>query len=109
MITGLPQQVGENITANLHAMHQHTLAQSHPTHSQPSSHVDASQLTVAVQSDTKAPPYFKGDPTDVFSVQEWVDMMRCYLSHQSCDTPDGKFNLLLSRLSGKARDVVKVS
>ncbi|TWW59131.1 hypothetical protein D4764_06G0006610, partial [Takifugu flavidus] len=28
---------------------------------------------------------------------------------QSYDTPDGKFNLLLSRLCGKARDVVKVS
>lgn len=109
MITGLAQQIGENITANLHAMHQPTLTQSHPTHSQPSGHVDTSQLKVVVQSDSRAPPYFKGDPTDVFSVQEWVDMMRCYLSQQNYDTPDGKFNLLLSRLSGKARDVVKVS
>lgn len=109
MITGLAQQIDENITANLHAMHQPSPTQLHPTHSQPSSHVDTSQLKVVVQSDTKAPPYFKCAPTDVFSVQEWVDMMRCYLSQQSCDTPDEKFNLLMSRLSGKARDVVKVS
>ncbi|CAF91604.1 unnamed protein product, partial [Tetraodon nigroviridis] len=41
----------------------------------------------------------------------FVRLHRCALiaDSQNYDTPDGKFNLLLSRLSGKARDVVKVS
>lgn len=109
MITGLAQQIGENITANLNATHQSNPTPSHPTHSQPSSRNETSQLRVVVQPDAKVPPYFKGDSTDVFPVQEWVDIMKCYLSQQEGEVSDRKFNLLLSRLSGKARDVVKVS
>lgn len=109
MITGLAQHIVENITPNLSAMHQFNPTQSHPTHSQPSSHTDTSQLRVVVQSDTKVPPYFRGDLTNVFPVQEWVDMMKCYLSQQDGEASDRKFILLLSRLNGKTRDVVKVS
>lgn len=35
--------------------------------------------------------------------------MRCYLSRMDCKTPAEMFNLIMSRLTGKARDVVKVS
>ncbi len=62
-----------------------------------------------MQSDTKAPPYFRGDHTDPFSVHEWENMVRCYLKRVKCDTHAEMFDLIMLRLTGKARDVVKVS
>lgn len=35
--------------------------------------------------------------------------MRCYLSRMNCETHAVMFDLIMSRLTGKARDVVKVS
>lgn len=35
--------------------------------------------------------------------------MKCYLNRVKCDTHSEMFNLIMSRLTGKARDVVKVS
>lgn len=35
--------------------------------------------------------------------------MRCYLSRMDCETPTEMFNLVLSRLTGKAGDMVKMS
>lgn len=35
--------------------------------------------------------------------------MKCYLSRTSCETSEQKYELIMSRLTGKARDVVKVS
>lgn len=35
--------------------------------------------------------------------------MKCYLSRLNCETHTEKFDLIMSRLTGKARDVVKVS
>lgn len=109
IITDLAKQIGDSITANLSTMHQPSSSQPQSPVSQPSPRHDQSQLKVVVQSDTKAPPYFKGDRSDAFSIHEWEDMMRCYLSRMDCKTPAEMFNLIMSRLTGKARDVVKVS
>lgn len=109
MITDLAKQIGDNVLASLSAMHQPSIAQSQPPTSQSSSHTDLSQLKVVVQSDAKAPPFFRGDHADVFSVHEWEDMMKCYLNRVKCDTHAEMFDLIMSRLTGKARDVVKVS
>lgn len=110
MIANLAKQIGENISASLNTILQPNTAQPQSTTaSQSSSDAGLSQLKVVVQSDTKAPPYFRGDHTDVFSVHEWEDMMRCYLKRVKCDTHAEMFDLIMSRLTGKARDVVKVS
>lgn len=90
-------------------MHQLSHTQPQSPDSQPASRNDPSQLRVVVQSDTKPPPYFEGDHTDAFSIQEWEGMMRCYLSRMNCETYGEMFDLIMSRLIGKARDVVKVS
>ena len=109
IITDLAKQIGDNISASLSTMHQpSTILPQSPT-SQSPSHTDLSQLKVVVQSDAKAPPYFKGDHADVFTIHEWEDMMRCYLNRVKCDTHAEMFDLIMSRLTGKARDVVKVS
>lgn len=109
MISNLAKQIGDNITANLNATHQPspTPAQSH-CHQSPS-HCDPSQMKIVVQSDIKAPPYFRGDHTDSFTIHEWEDMMRCYIGRMSCETHTAKLDLIMSRLTGKARDMVKVS
>ena len=109
MITDLAKQIGDNISASLSTMHQPSFVQPQSPTSQSSSHAGLSQLKVVVQSDPKAPPFFRGDHADAFSVHEWEDMMRCYLNRVKCDTHAGMFDLIMSRLSGKARDVVKVS
>ncbi|KAM7401420.1 hypothetical protein PAMA_005561 [Pampus argenteus] len=109
MIADLAKQIGDNISASLRTMHQPSIVQSQSPMSQSPSHTDLSQLKVVVQSDAKAPPFFRGDDADMFSVHEWEDMMRCYLNRVKCDTHAEMFDLIMSRLTGKARDVVKVS
>ncbi|KAK0146302.1 hypothetical protein N1851_014385 [Merluccius polli] len=109
LITDLAKKIGDTILANLSTMQQPSTDQTRSSMSQSSSDAGLSQLKVLVQSDTKAPPYFRGDHTDLFSVHEWEDMMNCYLKRVKCDTPAEMYDLIMSRLTGRARDVVKVS
>ncbi|KAK0148851.1 Transposon Tf2-6 polyprotein [Merluccius polli] len=109
LITDLAKKIGDTISANLSTMQQPSTDQTRSSMSQSSSDAGLSQLKVLVQSDTKAPPYFRGDHTDLFSVHEWEDMMNCYLKRVKCDTPAEMYDLIMSRLTGRARDVVKVS
>ncbi|KAJ0015336.1 hypothetical protein NQD34_008956 [Periophthalmus magnuspinnatus] len=110
IITDLAKQIGDSIANNLNTMHQYQPYQTQlPAVGVPPSHLDPSQLKVVVQSEAKAPPFFRGDRSDTFSVQEWEGMMKCYLSRANCETPEEKYELIMSRLAGKARDVVKVS
>ena len=101
-ITDLAKQIGDSITANLSTRHQPCYSQPQSPDSQPSPRHDQSQLKVVVQLDTKAPPYFKGDRLDAFSIHDWEDTMRCYLSRIDCKTPAEMFDLIMSRLTGKA-------
>lgn len=106
VISDLAKQIGDNITANLSVIQQSSSSQSQPVERQTPE--DNDKLRVVVQPEAKAPPYFRGDRTDTFSIDEWEDMMRCYLSRLNCGSQQA-FDLMMSRLIGKARDVVKVS
>ena len=109
LITDLAKQIGDNISASLSAIHQPSVIQPNSATSQSSSHDGLSHLKVVVQSESKAPPYFRGDHSDTFSVHEWEDMMKCYMNRIKCNTHEEMFDLIMSRLTGRARDVVKVS
>lgn len=109
MFTNLAKQIGEHISANLSTMHQPSMVQPQSPSNQSSSNASLSQLKVVVHSDNKPPPYFRGDHSDTFSVHEWEDMMKCYLNRVKCDTHSEMYDLIMSRLTGRARDVVKVS
>lgn len=63
---------------------------------------------MTVQSDARLPPFFRGDHTDKFSVDEWEDVVMSHLRHLD-RTEQEKFDFVMSRLLGKARDVVRVS
>lgn len=111
VITDLARQIGESITNGLKTMHLNQSCQTQlPAASNVSpSLLESSQLKVVVQSEPKAPPFFKGDSSDAFSIREWEGMMKSYLSRANSETSKDKYELLMSRLTGKARDVVEVS
>lgn len=111
IISDLAQKIGESISASLNLAHQPSPIQSNPPyHSQSSSErMDASSLKVIVQQDSAPPPFFRGDKSDSFTVHEWEDMMYSYLNRIKCKSQTDVSDLILSRLAGKARDVVKVS
>lgn len=111
IISDLAQKIGESISASLNLAHQPSPVQSNPPcHSQHSSDgIDKSSLKVIVQQDAPPPPFFRGDKSDSFTVHEWEDMMYSYLNRMKCRTQTDVSDLILSRLAGKARDVVKVS
>ncbi|KAI5614528.1 interleukin-1 receptor accessory protein-like 1-A isoform X1 [Silurus asotus] len=50
-----------------------------------------------------------GDRSDLFTVHEWEDMMYSYLNSKKCTDDAEAYDLILGRLAGKARDIVKVS
>ena len=70
--------------------------------------LDASRLNVVVHADARPPPFFRGDHTDTCTVHEWEDLMQSYMRRRKCDTAE-KYDVITSRLMGKARDIVKVS
>ena len=126
MISLLGSQIGESITASLvsngviggvgrgntpmrHAGDtQFSLHNAEST--QPSG--DKSRLSenthvnVVVRSD-KEPVIFRGDNTDKYTVEEWVELMKAYIRKQKCDV-SSQIEVVMGRLMGKARDVVKV-
>lgn len=111
IISDLAQKIGESISASLNIAHQPSPVQPNaPCQSQHSSeYIDTSSLKVIVQQDAPPPPFFRGDKSDSFTVHEWEDMMYSYLNRMKCKTRTDVSDLVMSRLAGKARDVVKVS
>ncbi|KAJ8400403.1 hypothetical protein AAFF_G00397860 [Aldrovandia affinis] len=71
--------------------------------------VDPTQLKVVVQPESRPPPPFRGDQSETFSIHEWEDMKKSYMNRAACSSDSERSELIMSRLAGRARDVVKVS
>ncbi|KAJ8416166.1 hypothetical protein AAFF_G00381880 [Aldrovandia affinis] len=71
--------------------------------------VDPTQLKVVVQPESRPPPLYRGDQSEPFSIHEWEDMMKSYMNRVACSSDSERSELIMSRLAGRARDVVKVS
>lgn len=97
MVTDLAKLIGDNISASLSAMHQPSIVQPQSPTSQSSNHAGLSQLKVIVQSDAKAPLFFG----------VIILMHSLFMNGRTCDTHAEMFGLIMSRLTSKARDVVK--
>ena len=69
--------------------------------------MDPSLLNVVIRSEAKEPVGFKGDGRDGHTVQEWEEMMMVYLKKKGVPAAE-QAEEVLSKLSGRARDVVKV-
>lgn len=68
---------------------------------------DVSQLTVHVTTD-REPVIFRGDGSDKFPVHEWIEMTRTILSKRKCAV-ENQADEIISRLMGKAGDIVRIS
>ncbi|KAK0150690.1 hypothetical protein N1851_008202 [Merluccius polli] len=62
-------------------------------------------VKLVMKTDVKEPPYFRGDGTDKHTVHEWEEMMSVYLN-KSGVPPQEYSQEIMSRLMGKARDIV---
>lgn len=83
--------------------------QSNSTVQQSSECIDASNLKDIVQHDVAPLPFFRGDKSDSFTAPEWEDTMYSYLNRKKCTDETEVSDLILGRLAGKVRDIVKVS
>lgn len=62
-----------------------------------------------MQPDAEEPPIYRGDGSDKYLVNEWVEMVELYLAKKKATPKHHQKPEVLSRLFGKARDVVKVT
>ncbi|XP_064423478.1 uncharacterized protein LOC135360402 [Latimeria chalumnae] len=76
-------------------------------HDQPSM-LDLSKMSVIVKSDIKEPPVFRGDDSEKYNVHEWEEVMEIYLRKKRYAVHE-KAEEILSKLMGKARDIVKIN
>ncbi len=109
LIGELGNQIGESIDSRILASQIVAIpsptTRSGLTKSEPS--LDSSKVSFIVRSDIKEPPMFKGDESDKYNVQEWIDIMELYLQKSSC--PEAKkADTVLSHLLGRAKSIIKV-
>ena len=115
LITELGKHIGDTVTARLMSDRDYVGTQAFPPDTynggsrQPqSTTVDMSQLNVVLKSEVKDPPMFRGDGTDKYTVSEWVDLMDTFLKKKKVGVTD-KADEILSKLMGRAKDVVKIA
>lgn len=109
----LGTQIGESVVSHIWASQIPTPVRSSPLPTTlppleplPST-LDMSRLNVVVKQDAKEPPMFRGDGTDKYTVQEWIDVVGVYLRKKSCPTAE-RVDEVLSHLLGRAKNIVKV-
>jgi len=64
------------------------------------------QVIVHVKTDIE-PVAFKGDGSDKYSVYDWIELTKSQLNKQKCPVSN-QADEILSRLMGKARDIVQI-
>jgi len=113
MVGQLGAQIGESIVAklmsagvvNVNSDHQSTSATQN-TPCDVNRH-ELPHVTVHVKPD-KVLQTFRGDSTDKYSVQDWIDMTKAHLRRQDVPVCE-QAEEIMSHLMGKARDVVKIA
>ena len=118
MIYQLGLQIGESIVASLLSSGAiggayHGSAHLHNAEYQDTQHTgnmnasnDNSHVKVVLKSD-KEPVIFRGDKTDKYTVTEWVELMKSYLNKPNYGV-QSQMEVVMGRLMGKARDLVKI-
>ncbi|CAM4273024.1 unnamed protein product [Leuciscus chuanchicus] len=112
LISQLAHEIGENIASQLQrsvgsAENQTTLTPSlNLGYGQ--SDLNMTGVKLVMKTDVKEPPYFRGDGTDKHTVHEWEEIMSVYLNKRGIH-PQEYSQEKMSRLMGKARDIVKVT
>lgn len=68
---------------------------------------DMSKVSLVVKQDVNEPPFFRGDGEEKICVDEWVETVTVCLRKREVPLKD-QADEVLTKLKGKARDVVKV-
>lgn len=109
LIGELGSQIGESIISHLLA----SPCVANPLPTSPSELTktelppESPKVNFIVRSDIKEPPMFKGDESDKYTVQEWIDVMELYLQKSSCPEME-KADTVMSHLLGRAKNIIKV-
>lgn len=82
-------------------------ASGHVTEQLNSTVIDASKMNLILKTEVAAPPHFRGDGSDRYSIMEWEDMMKVYLSKLEV-TDSEMVDEIMNRVMGRARDVMRV-
>lgn len=113
MVGQLGAQIGESIVAKLMSAGVVNMSSDHQTASTTQdtqcdvNRHDLPHVTVHVNPD-KGLQTFRGDSTDKYPVQDWIDLTKTHLRKQKIPVYD-QAEEIMSRLMGKARDVVKIA
>lgn len=112
LITQIAHQIGENIASQLQRSVGSQDSQSAPTPSlnmgQGYSDLNLTGVKLVMKTDIKEPPHFGGDGTDKHTVHEWEEIVDAFLKKRGVP-PQEHSQEIMSRLMGKARDVVRVT
>ncbi|KAL2091609.1 hypothetical protein ACEWY4_013872 [Coilia grayii] len=112
LIGELGSQIGESIASRLLGNQTENSLIHHPSKNNntgtPNPSVDLPKISVVVRSDVKEPPMFKGDDSDKYAVQEWIELMELYLKKSDCPDTE-QVDTILSHLLGRAKNIVKVA
>lgn len=109
LIGELGSQIGESIISHLLTSQSvvNPLPTSPPELTKSVLHSESPKVNFIVRSDIKEPPMFKGDQSDKYTVQEWIDVMELYLQKSSCPEAE-KADTVMSHLLGRAKNIIKV-
>lgn len=116
LITELGRHIGDSVTARLMSDREYMQPQGFSTDTRSAQNtgihtvhnpttVDLSRLVL--KSDIREPPVYRGDGTDKCSVHEWVDLMVVFLRKRHIPADD-QSDEIMSRLMGRAKDVVRI-
>lgn len=111
LIGELGSQIGESIAGRLLASQQPCSSKpplANPTRAETfNATADLSKVSLIVRPDIKEPPMYRGDGTDKYSMQEWIDTVEVYL-HKKDLSPSEQVEEVLNHLLGRAKSIVKV-
>ncbi|KAL1252258.1 hypothetical protein QQF64_020054 [Cirrhinus molitorella] len=114
LITQLAHEIGQSISAQLKKGNEKEgiVTNSQSVGLEPPS-ADSHSLTMTgvklvMQCDVKEPPSFRGDGTDKLSIHEWEEQIDVYLRKRGVPTGE-QAQEMMSRLGGRARDIIKVT
>lgn len=111
LIGELGSQIGESIAGRLLASQQFDCQQpanaNSPRSESSNMMADLSKVSLIVKSDIKEPPMYRGDSTDKYSIQEWIEAVEVYL-HKKDQPLSEQVEEVLNHLLGRAKSIVKV-
>lgn len=107
VVKQIGQFISENIVSCLESRVTGCGEGSRSEHASSSAPSDIQNLKLVLKSDVKEPAYYRGDGSDKCTIYEWVELMSVYLRKR--DSRECQAEEVLSRLMGRARDVVKIA